>query len=61
MQLKCLQEMGFTNLYGVELQAYAVQRSKEFTEGINIIQGSGFDVPFKDGFFDLVCTNDTSQ
>ena len=25
--------------------------------GLNIITGSGFDLPFKDGFFDLVCTN----
>lgn len=57
MQLRCLQDMGFKNLYGVELQHYAVERSKEYTKGINIIQGSGFDLPFKDGYFDLVCTN----
>jgi pseudaminic acid biosynthesis-associated methylase len=57
MQLKCLQDMGFENIYGVELQSYAVEKSKEYTKGINIIQGSGFDLPFKDNFFDLVCTN----
>jgi pseudaminic acid biosynthesis-associated methylase len=57
MQLQCLQAMGFKNLYGVELQPYAVERSKEFTKNINIIQGSGFDLPFKDNYFDLVCTN----
>lgn len=57
MQLRCLQEMGFTNLYGVELQHYAVEKSKEYTKNINIIQGSGFDLPFKDNFFDVVCTN----
>jgi pseudaminic acid biosynthesis-associated methylase len=57
MQLKCFQQMGFTNLYGIELQAYAVEKSKEYTQNINIIQGSGFDIPFKDNFFDLVCTN----
>lgn len=57
MQLRCLQKMGFHNLYGIELQSYAVERSKEFTQNINIIQGSGFDIPFKDNFFDLVFTN----
>jgi len=57
MQLKCFQDMGFENIYGVELQKYAVEKSKEYTTGINIIQGSGFDLPFKDNYFDLVCTN----
>lgn len=57
MQLKCLQQMGFTNIYGVELQQYAVEKSKEYTQNINIIQGSGFDLPFKDNYFDVVCTN----
>ena len=57
MQLKCFQDMGFENIYGVELQKYAVEKSKEYTNGINIIQGSGFDLPFKDNYFDLVCTN----
>lgn len=57
MQLNCFQQMGFKNLYGIELQGYAVEKSKEFTKGINIIQSSGFDIPFKDNYFDLVCTN----
>ncbi|MGH1338219.1 MAG: pseudaminic acid biosynthesis-associated methylase [Aureispira sp.] len=57
LQLKGLQQQGFTNLYGIELQAYAVEKAKSVTKGMNIIQGSGFDIPFKDGFFDLVLTN----
>ena len=57
MQLVGLQKMGFTNLYGVELQPYAVEQAKRFTQNINIIQGSGFELPFKDNYFDLVCTN----
>jgi len=56
-QLRGFQRMGFTNLYGVELQSYAVEKSKQKFSGLNVIQGSGFDIPFKDGFFDLVCTN----
>lgn len=57
MQLKGLQEAGFRNLYGVELQAYAVEKAKEYSQHINVVQGSGFDLPFKDAFFDVVCTN----
>lgn len=56
-QLLCLQNMGFKNLYGIELQSYAVELSKSRTKGINIIQSSAFDIPFKDGFFDLVFTS----
>ena len=57
MQLRGYQRMGFTNLYGVELQHYAVEKAKQITENINIIQGSGFDLPFRDNYFDIVCTN----
>jgi len=55
--LLLLQKMGFENLYGIEIGSYAVQRSKANTSGINIIQASAFDIPFKDGFFDLVFTS----
>jgi pseudaminic acid biosynthesis-associated methylase len=57
LQLKLLQKMGFQNLYGVELQPYAVNRAQKTSEGLNIVQGSAFDVPFKDGWFDLVFTS----
>ena len=56
-QLQALQAMGFTRLYGIELQEYAVEVAKERTRGINLIQGTAFDVPFKDGYFDLVFTS----
>jgi len=56
-QLLLLQKIGFANLYGIELQSYAVEVAKQRTEGINIIQGNAFDIPFKDGFFDLVYTS----
>lgn len=57
MQLRGLQKMGFKNLYGIEIQKYAIEKAKEFTKGINIIEGNGLDIPFKDNFFDLVFTN----
>lgn len=57
MQLNGFQRMGFENIYGIELQPYAAEEAKKFTKNINIICGSGFDLPFKDKYFELVCTN----
>ena len=57
LQLNALQRAGFQNLYGIELQPYAVEEAKKLTKNINIICGSGFDLPFKDNYFDLICTN----
>ncbi len=56
-QLQVLQEMGFKNLYGIELQNYAVEQAKRHTRNINIIQGSGLDIPFRDEYFDIVYTS----
>ncbi len=56
-QLLCLQKMGFKNLFGIEPQEYAVELSKRITKGINIIKGDVFDIPFKDGYFDMVFTS----
>jgi pseudaminic acid biosynthesis-associated methylase len=56
-QLACLQKMGFSNLYGIELQSYAVELSKSRTRRINIIEGSAFDIPYKDAYFGLVFTS----
>jgi len=55
-KLARLQRLGFSRLYGIELQSYAVEISKKRHKGLNVIQGSAFDIPFKDGFFDLVYT-----
>lgn len=56
-QLQLLKRMGFKNLYGIEPQEYAVELSKKIAKGINIINGNVFDIPFKDGYFDLVFTS----
>ncbi len=56
-QLLCLQKMGFSRLYGIELQEYAVEFTKSRTKRINIIEGTAFDIPFKDSYFDLVFTS----
>lgn len=49
--------MGFNDLYGVEINSYAVEFLKAKSKGINIVHNSAFDIPFKDGYFDLVFTS----
>jgi len=57
VQLQFMQGMGFQHLYGVDFQAYAIEKAKKATQNINLIQGNALDIPFKDGFFDLVYTS----
>jgi len=45
------------NLYGIELQQYAIEKAKALTKRINIIHGVADDIPFKDGYFDMVFTS----
>ena len=56
-QLRALRRNGFRQLYGIEIQRYCVEQAKELNPEVDIIEGSAFDIPFKDGFFDLVFTN----
>lgn len=56
-QLLLLQEMGFSNLSGIELQTYAFELAKSRARGINLMQASAFDIPCEDRSFDLVFTS----
>lgn len=56
-QLLMLQQQGFTELYGIEINKYAIEKAKESSKNINIIYGSAFDIPFKDNYFDLIFTS----
>ena len=56
-QLDGLARMGFTDLTGVELQAYAIERAEALLPAAHFIEGSALDLPFEDGAFDLVFTS----
>lgn len=56
-QLLAMQHIGFTDLCGIELQSYAIDRAKERTQGIKFIQASAMAIPFNDNWFDLVFTS----
>jgi pseudaminic acid biosynthesis-associated methylase len=56
-QLLILKEMGFTDLSGVEIQSYALQRAKERLGDAQILSASASFLPFADQEFDLVFTS----
>jgi pseudaminic acid biosynthesis-associated methylase len=55
-QLVLLQNLGYTNLYGVEVQEYAIEAARARTRNIQLALASAFDLPYEDGYFDLVFT-----
>ena len=57
IQCEFLQRMGFSNLYGIDVQSYALEIGKRIRKGINFIKGDILDIPFKDNYFDLIFTS----
>ena len=60
LQLNCFEKMNlFSKYYGVELQRYAISKSREMfpTAAFDIVEGSAEEIPFKDACCDLVMTN----
>lgn len=59
IQLNLLFKMGFKNLYGIEINPYAIKMFHEINKGlpIYVIRASAFDIPFKNNYFDLVFTS----
>jgi pseudaminic acid biosynthesis-associated methylase len=55
--LEYLRRLGASELYAVEPQAYAVARARARAPEFGVLQGSAFDLPFKDNFADLAFTS----
>jgi pseudaminic acid biosynthesis-associated methylase len=55
-QLVLLQQMGYRNLFGIEIQTYALELARSRTRNIGLSQGSVFRIP-ESGLFDLVFTS----
>lgn len=56
-QLRALRLGGFESLFGLEIQKSCVVESKKLNPEVDIFQGSAFDIPFKNNFFNMVFTN----
>jgi len=55
--LEYLRRLGVTELYGIEPQLYAVERARWRGPQFGVLHGTAFDLPFKDGWFDLAFTS----
>ncbi len=51
-----ISKLGRFNLVGVEPLSYAIEKGREMSNKIAILEGDAFNLPFKDGYFDLVFT-----
>jgi pseudaminic acid biosynthesis-associated methylase len=56
-QLLLLQQLGYSELHGIEVQSYAIEVARSRTSNISLVQGTAFDLPYEDSFFDLVFTS----
>jgi pseudaminic acid biosynthesis-associated methylase len=56
-QLCELREMGFQHLYGIEIQDYALRKARARLENAQLAQATAFEIPYPDGFFDVVFTS----
>ena len=58
-QLVLLKQMGFTNLYGIEISdnALEIAKGREEASGIHFGAGNALDIPFENEFFDMVFTS----
>jgi pseudaminic acid biosynthesis-associated methylase len=57
VQLELLRKLGFKNLFGIEINERAILQARKIHPHLNIIKGSGFNIPFRDKSFDLVFTS----
>jgi pseudaminic acid biosynthesis-associated methylase len=55
--LEYLARLGLTALYGIEPQTDAVTRARARRPEFAVLQGTAFDLPFRDRYFDLAFTS----
>ena len=56
-QLLLLQQLGYSNLHGVDVQSHALEMAGSRTKSVNLVQASAFALPYPDKYFDLVFTS----
>lgn len=57
VQLQLLQNMGFQRLHGIDVQAHALEKARQLMPGVELTPAEASDIPFGDGFFDMVFTS----
>lgn len=57
LQLEGFQKQGFSNLYGIDIQKEAIDSANKSQKDIQFLWGNANDIPFKENYFDMVCTH----
>lgn len=55
--LEYLRQLGVQETFGIEPQLNAVERARLRGPTFNVLQGTAFELPFRDGYFDLAFTS----
>ena len=55
--LRYLRACGVGDVWGVEPQRYPIERARQRSPDLTMVPGTAFDLPFKDGWFDLSFTS----
>jgi pseudaminic acid biosynthesis-associated methylase len=56
-QLTVLREMGYRELYGIEIQKYALEQARSKLPDVHFTEASAFEIPYPDNYFDVVFTS----
>jgi pseudaminic acid biosynthesis-associated methylase len=56
-QLTVLREMGYRELYGIEIQKYALEQARNNLPEVHFAEASAFEIPYPDNYFDVVFTS----
>jgi pseudaminic acid biosynthesis-associated methylase len=56
-QLTVLREMGYRELYGIEIQKYALEQARLKLPEVHFAEASAFEIPYSDNYFDVVFTS----
>jgi pseudaminic acid biosynthesis-associated methylase len=56
-KLRYLRTCGVGDVWGIEPQRYAIERARQRSPELTLLPGTAFDLPFKDGWFDLSFTS----
>jgi pseudaminic acid biosynthesis-associated methylase len=56
-QLAVLRAMGYRDLYGIEIQTYALEQARHKLPGVHFAEASAFEIPYPDNHFHVVFTS----
>jgi pseudaminic acid biosynthesis-associated methylase len=56
-QLTVLREMGYQELYGSEIQKYALEQARRKLPDVHFTEASAFEIPYPGNYFDVVFTS----